>query len=382
MIIERVESLSELDALEPEWRALEPRLPRLPFFSYDWMRSWWNQLHADRAGVRDELFIRAFRTSSGELRGVVPMMRTSRPGYGPLRVRQIQLFGADPNITEVRGFATPPEHTAEVLSALLEHLQASNSEWDFMQLTGVPAEHADRVSLVDFGNARWMRDVPNYYLNLAPTWEEFKGKLSRNIKESLRKCYNAPKRDGVSLDLTVVREVPAVRAAVLEFLRLHDARSKLEDTVQHVNVFGAQAAKDFLVEVCERFAARDKLRIFQLKIKDAVVATRIGFCCEESLYLYYSGYDPEYARYSIMTTTVAEAIQFAIREGFQTVNLSTGNDVSKLRWSPEEAVYREALLVSPSLRGTITHESYSWVRRNLEGALSQARLATFLSRRG
>ena len=61
------------------------------------------------------------------------------------------------------------------------------------------------------------------------------------------------------------------------------------------------------------------------------MATRIGFVVEDSLYLYYSGYDPEFSRFSIMTTVVAEAIQYAISERFRTVNLSTGKDLSKRR---------------------------------------------------
>ncbi|HYQ03521.1 MAG TPA: GNAT family N-acetyltransferase [Polyangiaceae bacterium] len=382
MMIERIESLVQLDTLEDEWRELETRMVRLPFVSFDWVQAWWRHLHADSVGVKDELYVRAFRGSRAELRGVVPLMRTRRPGFGPLRLRQLQPFGADPNITEIRGIASAPEDAGDILRALLDHLRSCASEWDFVELTGVPAVHSELVNATGFGAARWVRDVPNYYLPLPATWDEFKSKLSRNIKESLRKCYNAPKRDGLAIKLEVVQSRADARAAVNEFFRLHQARSKLEDTIRHVDVFGAEESRAFLLDVCDRFAARGSLFIFQLKIADAVVATRIGFRCQDTLYLYYSGYDPQYARYSIMTTTVAEAIQFAIAHGFKTVNLSTGNDVSKLRWGPEEAVYRDALLIAPSLRGAIAHESYALVRRQLDGGpLSQARLTKFLSRR-
>jgi len=39
-------------------------------------------------------------------------------------------------------------------------------------------------------------------------------------------------------------------------------------------------------------------------------------------------------KYSVMTTTVAEAIKYAIANGLNTVNLSPGADVSKTRWGP------------------------------------------------
>jgi CelD/BcsL family acetyltransferase involved in cellulose biosynthesis len=381
MIIDRIESLSKFEALRPEWQELEARLPPLPFLTFDWLYTWWIHLRARRPGVRDELFLHVFRDHGGKLRGVVPLMRTRRPAYGPLRLRQLQFLGADPNITEIRSIVAAPEDMGAVVRGLVEQLRASASEWDFMQFTGLPAEHTNCIDASAFRTVRWVYDMPNYVLKLAPTWDEFRSKLSRNIKESLRKCYNAPKRDGVEFELEVVRRPSEVPGAIAAFLRLHEARSQREDTVRHGNVFGGPRRRDFLLDVCTRFAEVDRLRIFQLKIAGAVVATRIGLCCHDSLYLYYSGFDSEYSRYSIMTTTVAEALQFAIREGFKTVNLSTGNDVSKLRWGPDEHIYRELLLVSPSLRGAIAHESYSLVRRGFEAAFSDARVVSLLSRR-
>ena len=37
-----------------------------------------------------------------------------------------------------------------------------------------------------------------------------------------------------------------------------------------------------------------------------------------------------------MTTTVAEAIKYAIARGFKTVDLSAGKDLSKTRWGPRQ----------------------------------------------
>ncbi len=375
-----IETLSALRALEGEWRAIEPRIDPLPFVTFDWVESWWTHMHADRLALRDELRVYLFREADGALSGIVPLVRTRRPGRGPLHLRQLRFFGADPNITEIRTLAAIPESVPRVLGSLLDHLRAECSAWDFMQLTGVPAEHADGLDFNHFASAKWVAEVPSYYLDLAPTWEEFSAKLPRNIRESLRKCYNAPKRDGLTLELEVVTTPELVSGAVSELLRLHEARSRLTGTVMHANVFAEPAAREFLLDFCERLARRDRLRIFQLRHGSTVVATRLGFCCGDSLYLYYSGYDPAYRRYSVMTTTVAEAIKFAIRSGLRTVNLSTGNDVSKLRWSPRERIYREAMVVSPSLRGGIAHDSYAWAKRRLEQRPANNPFTALLSR--
>jgi hypothetical protein len=76
------------------------------------------------------------------------------------------------------------------------------------------------------------------------------------------------------------------------------------------------------------------------------VAIRLALVAGRSLYLYYSGYEPAYAKYGVMTHVVAQAIRYAIENGFQTVNLSTGRDVSKTRWAPTKTTFRRAVLGS------------------------------------
>lgn len=380
MIKERIETLTGLRTLEHEWRALERRIAPLPFVTFDWVEAWWTHLHADRLAVRDDLLVYVFRETNGSVSGIAPLMRTRRPGRGPLQLRHVQFLGADPNITEVRTLAALPERVSRIIDALLDDFRADPHGWDLMQLTGVPAEHAEGVALGRFANVEWTRDVPNYYLELPSSWDEFRSALPRNIKESLRKCYNAPKRDGLTFQHEVVTAPELVGPALSDFLRLHELRSRRDDTVRHPNVFADPAAREFLADFCERLARRERLYIFQLRHGDAVIATRLGFRCGDSLYLYYSGFDPNYGRYSVMTTVVAEAIKFAIANGFRTVNLSTGSDESKLRWKPRVQIYREASLVSPSLRGAVAHDSYAWVRRRLVRHPSNHPFAAYLYR--
>jgi Acetyltransferase (GNAT) domain len=82
----------------------------------------------------------------------------------------------------------------------------------------------------------------------------------------------------------------------------------------------------------------------------------------DGLYLYYSGFDPEWSRYGVMTTTVAEAIKYAIAHGLKTVNLSTHKDVSKSRWSPRQVDYRSAFEQGHRLRSGLARRTYMTAR--------------------
>src|SRR5262249_5509028 len=146
------------------------------------------------------------------------------------------------------------------------------------------------------GRARWTRDFPNYVLKLAPSWEEFRKGLKRNIRESLRHCYNSLTKDGHAFTLEVARTPDEVEKAIGPFLALHQRRAELEGTVKHGNVFGSGTASRFLVDVCRRLAARGSTRVFSLVISGKVVAVRIGFVLQDSIYMYYSGYDPDWRK--------------------------------------------------------------------------------------
>jgi CelD/BcsL family acetyltransferase involved in cellulose biosynthesis len=308
------------------------------------------------------------------------MLISRRPSVGPIRVRQLQFFGADPNITEQRGMLALPEWEAEAYRALVGHALHNAEDWDSMLLSGVPAA-LDLGALATSPDFEWVGQTADYTLGLPDSWAAFRTALPRNIKESLRKCYNSLKRDGLEFRLEVAESVDSVEPALERFFALHDARATLGDTVHHFNIFSTAEAQLFLKDVCRRFASRGALRIFQLLIGERVVAVRIGFVASDTLYLYYSGYDPEFAQYSVMTTTVAEAIQYGIRHGFSRVNLSTGKDVSKARWAPTERVTRQALLISSSRRAKISNHVYRQAVHAIGAMPALRRATTFLARR-
>ena len=354
-----VEQVETFDQLREEWDRLDATTsPRLPFTSPLWNSLWWHHFRENRTFVRDSLRLYAIRDFQGRLRGVAPMMLTERPAVGPLRARMLQFLGADPNVTEIRGVVCAPEDQPDVVEALMGHIESHATEWDWLFVGGIlQAGDAYRV-LNERQGVKWGREVPDFFLAMPDDWEAFKGTLSRNIKESLRKCYNSLKRDNLEFTFEVLTKPEQMDAGLDHFLRLHSARAAATDTIAHKDVFESGPARAFVRDYLRQAAAEDKVRIFQLVITGKVVATRIGFVVGDALYLYFSGFDPEWGKYSVMTTTVAEALKFAITHKFATVNLSPGNDVSKTRWGPRELMLREAVIPSPSVIGPLVYRAY------------------------
>jgi CelD/BcsL family acetyltransferase involved in cellulose biosynthesis len=356
--IERLSGPEAFGALTPEWDVLDASLsPRTPFTTSLWNTLWWKHFRAELPLVRDEFFAHVVRNEAGQLMAVAPMMLTHRPARGPLRARALQFFGTDPNMTEIRGLACRPTDEAAVVQALVSHFISRGDEWDWMEWGGIREGEAHQWFSRQPG-VQPSRATPDYFLRVPDSWEAFKTGLSRNVKESLRKCYNSLKRDGHSFTVKVIERPDEVAPALDRFFTLHASRAQASDTIRHNDVFKTTRARQFFCDYSQQMAERGLLRIFQLEIAGQIVASRVGMIFGEELYLYYSGYDVNWAKYSVMTTAVAEAIKWAIEHRFKVVNLSTGSDVSKTRWSPHEVVFSGGMHPSPTRRGRIAHRAY------------------------
>lgn len=366
--LERLSGPEAMEAIAAEWDALDAQLsPRTPFSTPLWNQLWWRHLSRRSGAIRDRFFVHVLRDGCGRLVAVAPLMLTHRPGWGPLRLGELQFFGADRNLTEIRGAICLTQHQEQVLRVLTGGLAATSATadaWAWMRWGRIAGDDSPTVQrLAETRAIAASRDVKDYVLDLPATWSAFRAGLPRNIKESLRKCYNSLKRGGHGFHLRVVDRVEDAAAALDRFFVLHKARAAASFGVAHPDVFAAPNARAFLREYARQMAERDQLRLFELEISGVVCASRLGFQFGDELYLYYSGFDPAWAHYSVMTTTVAEAIRWAIDHRLKIVNLSTGTDVSKLRWRPREICYREIVQVAPTWRGRRAFALFSAAQR-------------------
>ena len=128
-----------------------------------------------------------------------------------------------------------------------------------------------------------------------------------------RARHNSLQRDGHAFEFVVTERPEEMTTALGHFFRLHSARASVPGSVRHADIFDSDVHRDFLIELSATLAQRRAVRIFGMRIGGRFVAMRIGFVVDDTLYLYYSGYDPAWAKYSVMTTVVAESDQVGHR---------------------------------------------------------------------
>lgn len=375
MLVQRITEVTQLEALAVEWHRLAVAGPApLPFWTPQWLLPWWRHFSRQHALSSDELRAYALRDRDGDLVGLAPLAITQWPGWGPLSLRRLQVLGADPAVTEVNPVLAAEGREAAVWSSLLGALQEDGgfdkARW------WVPEGSPGATALQSREGVTWEGERPMFLLDLPSTWEAFKSSRPRNIKESLRKCYNSLARDGHTFELVVRSEAEELRGALDRFFALHHERATQTDTVAHGDWFEPPVARAFLHEAVAGLSRTGQAKVFELQIGGKVVATRVGFVLGSSLYLYYSGYSSQWARYSVMTTCTAEAIQWAIRQGLRTVNLSFGRDVSKTRWQPREVMYRGCTMLARSARARFAGRLQEELEPRVKAALAWPRMAS------
>lgn len=350
-----VTTIDGIRALKPEYENLYRATGNtLPFSLQEWHLSWCaNFLNRDPHVQEWPLFF-VLRDSTRECVAIVPLIFTRR-SLGPLKLGTVSLIGADPGLTEIRSPLVKPGYERLCVRAVHESV-ATVPDWDWIQWSGIGEALAEAIARET--RPQWCRISDDYVLDLPSSWEEFRAGLKRNVRESLRHCYNSLRRDGHVFEFVVAHEREEVRKALGRFLELHAMRAKMAWGTKHPDRFSHRSLQNFLYDVCDRLAARDAARVFQLRIASETVASRIGFVVGDSLYMYYSGYDPAWARYSVMTTTVSEALKYAIANRLRTVNLSLTREQSKLRWRPRLVQFRTAIVGRQSLSSRIKCGAY------------------------
>jgi len=134
----------------------------------------------------------------------------------------------------------------------------------------------------------------------------------------------------------------------------------------HPDYFTEQTHRQLIASMLLADSAEFKLCLFILRHGEKVIAMRLGFEMNQSLCLYYSGFDPEYGAYSAVTRLLVEIMQGSINRNLKSINLSTGRDLSKTRWSPEEHSYYRPFMVSNRWRSQMLYRLLQKYRSSRE----------------
>jgi CelD/BcsL family acetyltransferase involved in cellulose biosynthesis len=345
--VQVISDYSAFLALETEWNdAVARAAVAHPCLRHEWIRTWWDCF----AGKR-QLHIVVAR-EAGRISAIAPLMRESVQMYG-LPIRRIDVIHNDhtPRIDFV--IAGDP---GAGYRAIWKALYDTRDEWDLLQLSRIAANSPTRAAMQqlagDAGCATglWCGDV-SPYLTLAGTWEQYQAGLSAKFRSNLRNRLSRLTKFGEPA-LEILDDAATIAAARDEALRLEASGWKQESGT---SICSDPAIQRFYTLLAERATAQGWLRLMFLTVGGRRIATSYGSRYANRLFLFKTGYNPEFATCSPFKLLTWFAIQAAYAEGLSEVDFLGDAEPWKLEWTETSRPHDWLFVFSGSVRARLLH---------------------------
>ena len=296
---------AELTPLAAEWSALLDRAPEpVPFLHPTWQRVWLEEFAGER-----ELQLYAVRDGE-ELIGVAPLMRSD----GGL------MFSGDHKICDYMDIVVAPERAGDVLDALLPAL--AGETWDELALWGLREGSPVRAALASAVDRAGLavtqqEEAVAPQIDLAATWDEFVAALSKKDRHELRRKVRKLEAAG-ELELRCYTSAEETEGRVPLLLRM-----MVESRTDKAAFMSEQMAR-FFHRMVPELAREGLIRLYELELEGRPIASVLCFDQAGQLYLYNSGYEPEYASLSAGLVSKALCLRAAVECGRRSVDTLRG----------------------------------------------------------
>jgi CelD/BcsL family acetyltransferase involved in cellulose biosynthesis len=301
---------ADLSRLDSRLEDLLNRQPeRLTFVHPSWLRTWLAEF-----GAKCEPLV--LTCGDGNLAGLAPLMRAD----------DRLTFIGDPSICDFMDVVVDPTNADAVYDDLWAQL--CDQEWNEIDLWGLmeSSPTRERIKAYAASNGYGCEESAEAVaprLDLPATWEDYLASLGKKDRHELRRKIRRLYDSGATVDFDVLTSQQDVVAAMDDFMTLH--RESRQDKTD----FMTPEMESFFRRMASALAAEDVVRLFMLKINGKPAATVFCFDAGSHLYLYNSGYDPEFSGLSVGLVSKALVLQWAIENGMPGLDFLRGDEPYK-----------------------------------------------------
>lgn len=282
---------------------------RLTFLHPVWLRTWLAEF-----GSSCEPLV--LTCGEGELAGVAPFMRIDD---------RITFIG-DPSICDFMDLLVDPAHADVAYDSLWRQLHAE--DWAELELWGLRASSPTRERIKQYASQHACEveeelEAVAPRLTLPASWDDYLASLNKKDRHELRRKIRRLFQSGGNVELEVLSAQEEVVAAMDDFLELH-TRSRQDKTE-----FMTPEMAAFFRRMASAMSAQGLIRLFMLRINGKPGASVLCFEAGTCLYMYNSGYDPEFSSLSVGLVSKALCAQWAIENGRSALDFLRGNEPYK-----------------------------------------------------
>ena len=354
-VVDVVRDYDAFVALEREWNdAVERAHVPHPFLRHEWVRTWWDAFSTPAA----RLYIQVVR-AHGRITAIAPFMRETTTMYGvPARcVRFIH------NDHTPRTDVIVADDAEASYRAIWRALRSDREAWDVLLLSQLERDSRTPQIVREYAAAERLRtgtwrssDSP--YLPITGTWDDYLATLSAKFKSNLRNRLSRLTKIG-PVSCEILTDRASIQAAADEAWRLECSGWKREAGTA---IASDPAVRRFYTSLIERGTQAGWLQLLFLKVGDRRIATSYGAVFDNRLFLFKTGYDPEFAAGAPFKILTSFAIQEACARGANEVDFLGDAEPWKLEWTAASRGHDWLYIFSDSMRARLLHSlKFEWL---------------------
>jgi len=310
------------DSLASCWTASSHSLRwNSPFVLPAWLKVWWQEL-----GSEGELYLSTVRQGERVI-GVAPLL---------VREGKASLVGSV-DVCDYLDFVVAPGMERDFFGILLDDLKGKGI--NLLNLRPLRPDSTVLTHLVSIAQNRGYEvlcqpeDV-SVELDLPATWEEYLGILTAKQRHEVRRKLRRLSEAG-KVDYHFIEDSVAVNNAMGTFLKM------FAESRQDKATFLTTQMESFLRSLADTMHKAGLLRLGMLELDAVPTAMIMCFDYNDCLYLYNSGYDPQYNTLSAGLLCKVLCIKESIQEGKKRFDFLKGSETYKYHLGGKEVpLYR------------------------------------------
>jgi len=308
-------TLESFDSIYADWKRLQSNSPTGSFFSSpEWSKIWWQQF-----GSGTKLHLGAAR-QGGKTIGIAPLLINGDTAY----------FIGSSDVCDYLDFVVEPGKEESFFRQLLDNLKADG----ILHLDLAPLRPDSTVitSLVKVAPRQaWQvscsKEDVSVELDLPATWEDYLQSLSGKQRHELKRKLRRLDEEG---ELNYRHSTDANRHDIDIFLRL------FRDSRQDKAAFLTPQMESFFRAAANAMAEQELLRLNILEVDKKTVAATMCFDYKDTVYLYNSGYEPDYGWLSVGVISKALCIKDSIERNKKHFDFLKGGEAYKYHLGGQE----------------------------------------------
>ena len=327
-----VDDVRLLDGVVDAWDDLAVSARR-PYCSPHWLLAWWTTAAPPGASLRVIIL-----TSGDELVGIAPLCRLS--GRAHLSRYTLLARGCSPRVEPLAR-----EGCEGSLARAIAHELTSGRTDLPLYLSGIPTSARWPEDITASCSRAWSRTTlirPAPTLSLEGGFEAWFASRSANFRQQMRRSRRKLERQGVVA--AVYTKAEDILSRLDDFARLHHSRWRRRGGS---SVLTPQV-EAMLRDTADRFTKTDRLWLSTLEHDGSAVSSHLFVVAGGEASYWLGGFDETWAPQHPSLITILNAIEHASASGGRRVDLNSGGQPYKYRFSDSTEQLRWSVVLPPA----------------------------------